>query len=261
LFADLPTTLLTLFMCVTGGLNWWDVQQLLLDISFVYASIFVLFVLVALLAAMNVITAIFVTDAVQMAMLVSDVKVQQQMEENRQYLQHLNDLFRQIDTQDVGRITLDDFMEQMKLEEVRNNFTLLGLDVADAVAFFKCLDTDHSVELEIDEFVMGCMRFRGNAGNVNLECSVIEATQLILKSMTRLKRIQEKVALIEGLLEHVFFTRGISDTPSDLKALQSGQRYRAPLPDSDETSDSVTLEAHQDEEPPAEHVGPAIFDR
>ena len=86
-FSDLPMTLLTLFMCITGGINWWEVQQLFLDMSLAYALVFVLFVLVTLLAAMNVITGIFVTDAVQMARLDSEMKVQQEMDENRYYLQ------------------------------------------------------------------------------------------------------------------------------------------------------------------------------
>jgi len=261
LFADLPMTLLTLFMCITGGLNWWDVQQLLLKMSVVYACIFVFFVLVALLAAMNVITAIFVTDAVQMAMLDSDVKVQQQLEENQQYLQKISDLFRQIDANDVGRITLDDFMEQMKREEVRMNFALLGLDVADSEAFFKLLDVDHSVELEIDEFVMGCMRFRGNA---NLECSVLEAKQLMVKSMSRLKRIQAKVALIEDLMENLCLTHEVREPVPVVKARQrtcSDEVFRPPAWASDETSVSFTLGAHADDPPSmTPHVDAPIFD-
>ena len=205
-FPDLPMTLLTLFMSITGGINWWEVQQLFLDMSLAYALVFVLFVLVTLLAAMNVITGIFVTDAVQMARLDSEMQVQQEMDENRHHLQNLRDLFQQMDAHDHGTITLEDFTTQMERQEVRMNFAMLGLDVSDAVAFFKLLDVDGSVELEIDEFVMGCMRFRGNRSNVNLECSVLEAKQLMVKSLTRQKRIQQKLSFIESVLENIWNT-------------------------------------------------------
>ena len=81
------------------------------------------------------------------------------------YLRNLNELFHQMDTNLTGSITLDDFMEQMNQEDVKLNFAMLGLDATDAVSFFSLLDVDGRVELEIDEFVMGCMRFRGNSSN------------------------------------------------------------------------------------------------
>jgi len=191
-FPTLLMTLLTLFMCITGGVNWWEVQRLLLDISVAYALLFILFVLVTVLAAMNVITGIFVNDAVEMASLDSDNKVQQEMDQNRHYLQKLLELFQKIDTTHRGSITLETFLQQMQQEEVKLNFAMLGLDVSDPMAFFSLLDVDGSVELEIDEFVMGCMRFRNNPGNVNLECSVLEAKQLMVKSLARQKRIQDR---------------------------------------------------------------------
>ena len=202
-FSHLPMTLLTLFMCITGGINWWEVQQLFLDMSLAYAFVFVLFVLVTLLAAMNVITGIFVTDAVQMARLDSEMKVQQEMDENRYYLQNLKEFFQQMDAPEHGTITLEDFTTQMERQEVRMNSAMLGLDVSDAVAFFKLLDVDGSVELEIDEFVMGCLHFRGNPSNVNLECSVLEAKQLMVTSLTRPKRLQEKVSFIASVIENI----------------------------------------------------------
>merc|ERR1712136_369859 len=126
-----------------------------------------------------------------------------EMDENRRYLQNLRELFQQMDAHDHGTITLEDFTTQMERQEVRMNFAMLGLDVSDAVAFFKLLDVDGSVELEIDEFVMGCMRFRGNRSNVNLECSVLEAKQLMVKSLTRRKRTQQKLSFIESVLENI----------------------------------------------------------
>ena len=107
--------------------------------------------------------------------------MQQATGESRKYLRNLNELFHQIDTNHRGSITLDDFTEQMNQEDVNLNFAMLGLDATDAVSFFSLLDVDGWVELEIDEFVMGCIRFRGNSSTVNLECSILEAKQLMVK--------------------------------------------------------------------------------
>jgi len=239
-FPDLAMTLLTLFMSITGGLDWWELQEVLLDVSLVYASIFVLFQLVTVLAALNIITGIFVNDAVEMARLDSDMKVQQEMEQNRRYLKTLHELFQEIDTKKHGVITLDDFKEQMGREDVIMLFAMLGLEVSDAVSFFSLLDVDGSVELEIDEFVMGCMRFRGNPTNVNLECSVLEAKQLLVKSLTRQKRMEEKVFAIEGLVEGLCMVLGV-DLVQRRRAhrrVRRDDRRPPPLPEGDEPNPS-----------------------
>ena len=85
-----------------------------MDISSVYACVFVLFVLSMVLAALNVIIGIFVNDAVEMARLDSDIKVQLELDEHRQYLQDLTELFQEIDTKHHGSITLEEFQEQMR---------------------------------------------------------------------------------------------------------------------------------------------------
>merc|ERR1712136_557120 len=132
-----------------------------------------------------------------------------EMDENRYYLQNLRELFQQMDAHDHGTITLEDFTTQMERQEVRMNFAMLGLDVSDAVAFFKLLDVDGSVELEIDEFVMGCMRFRGNRSNVNLECSILETKQLMVKSIHRQKRVEEKFVSLEKGVDDICANLGI----------------------------------------------------
>ena len=202
-FESLPKTMLTLFMSITGGLSWWEVQLMLVDFSIFYAFLFIVFILVSVLATLNIITGIFVNDAIEMARMDTDIQVQQEMEDNRHYLQKLDQLFKEIDANNTGSISQEDFIETMEREDVRLLFTNLGLDVVDAVSFFNLLDVDGSVELEIDEFVMGCMRFRGNPTSVNLECSVLEAKQLLVKSMTRQKKTNDKVVTIAELLRSV----------------------------------------------------------
>ena len=64
-FGSLPMTILTLFMSVSGGVDYWDVLKLLLTISSGYAILFMLFIIITVLAVLNVINAIFVNDAME----------------------------------------------------------------------------------------------------------------------------------------------------------------------------------------------------
>eukprot|EP00435_Cladocopium_sp_Y103_P036245 s135_g9.t1 len=47
--------------------------------------------------------------------------------------------------------------------DVRAFFESLDLDIWDAWSFFKLLDTDGGGMVEVEEFFMGCLRFRGTA--------------------------------------------------------------------------------------------------
>merc|ERR1712209_355730 len=58
-FSSLFMTMLTLFMAVAGGIDWWDVLRLLLEIHVGYAIVMMLFVVINVLAVLNVINAIF----------------------------------------------------------------------------------------------------------------------------------------------------------------------------------------------------------
>merc|ERR1712107_821679 len=173
---------------------------------------FVLYVMVAVLVALNIITAIFVNDALEMARLDKDMHARHEVEENRAFLQTLKDVFKKIDIENKGTISSHEFSEHMERDEVKMQFVMLGLDVSDPETFFQLLDVDGSVGLEIDEFVMGCMRFRGNPSNVNMECSILESKQLLMKSITQQKRLGEKVAVLEKHMVSVCDSLGINSS-------------------------------------------------
>ena len=55
------------------------------------------------------------------------------------------------------------FEENINSDAVSSYFEALGLDVWDAWAFFKLLDSDGGGSVDVEEFFMGCLRFRGQA--------------------------------------------------------------------------------------------------
>merc|ERR1712136_361587 len=112
----------------------------------------------------NIITGIFVKEAMDMAHLDRDLKV----------------LFERIDADGGGTMSLEEFEAHMESDELRVLFSLIGLDVEDAVSFFKVLDVDGSNELQIEDFVTGCMRHKGNS-TMDLECSVMDIKKMVKK--------------------------------------------------------------------------------
>ena len=72
------------------------------------------------------------------------------------------------------------FEEKISEPAVREYFESLGLDIFDAWSFFKLLDLDAGGEVEIDEFLMGCLRLRGTARAIDAACPQANAEACVL---------------------------------------------------------------------------------
>jgi len=141
-FASMPMTVLSLWMSMSGGLSWWEIERLFLLISPSWALIFALFEAIMLLAMMNIVTGIFVNDAVEMAAM--DRELRTQTEKTRIYtlMENLKGMFRDVDTDDSGTISLEELRSYLQDEEVRTLLMMMDIEVPDCVSFFEILDVD-----------------------------------------------------------------------------------------------------------------------
>ena len=66
----------------------------------------------------------------------------------------------------------------MKRNDIAALFNLFELDVLDAISFFRLLDTDRNGGVDVDEFVMGCLRMRGHSNMIDMDISVQEIKRM-----------------------------------------------------------------------------------
>lgn len=203
-FGSLPMTLLSLFMCVAGGLSWWEIARLLLAVSPLYVLVFTFFILVIMLAALNIITGIFVNDAVEMATQDKDYVEQEERQRMGQLVGQLGKLFDKIDTDKTGSINLGEFEAALGDEAVNTTLDALGLDHTDALKIFTVLDLDGSNHLRIEEFVMGILRLKSKLSNVDMQnfmgenMAMLAENNRMVKSLTKMqKRMGERMVDIE----------------------------------------------------------------
>jgi len=190
-FNTLPQAMLSLFMSFTGGVEWWLFQQTFLNISPLYGYIFFVFMVFATLSVMNVVTSIFVSDAIDFAHQDGEIRMRGELQDSRLRWRTLKNIFVKMDTEGTGRLTLQDFTAHMEREEVRSLLSYFTLDITDAVAFFRLLDVDMSGSVDIEEFVMGCLRLRGTSNRIDMEITVQE-TKTITRDILNTVREQEE---------------------------------------------------------------------
>merc|ERR1712048_1361977 len=204
-------------MIVTGGVNWEQPIRPLMEISVGYGFVITLYVAVMVLVVLNIVTGIFVNDAVEMAQLDRDLASQAEMERTRAVLKELQKLFTELDENQSGGITKDEFEARMQNNETRHFFSALGLDVSNANEVFNLMDVDGGGELEIDEFVIGCMQLKGGAKAVDMESLMRENRRLMKRWNKDTQSLRHQVSRLEAALVPFSTLQGSGRSRSSLQ--------------------------------------------
>lgn len=167
-FANLGVATLALWECISGGMDWQDMAQPLIDdVSPMMAIVFSAYVAFSVLAMMNVITGIFVDNA----------KTYAQQDKDSYVVRHVLNLFKQSDLNEQNRIDWKVFQAKLDTRELQELFDAVDVNVADARSLFKLIDTDNSGSVSPDELMRGWIRLQGPAKALDLSLLLRESTR------------------------------------------------------------------------------------
>merc|ERR1712137_1529978 len=103
------------------------------------------------------------------------------MNRKEDILKHLVQVFRKIDDDRSGSVDYTEWESFTAKTESQALFSLLGLDVSKTKDVFKLIDWDESGEIDMDEFINGCMHLQGSAKVVDLETLLRNHKKLFAK--------------------------------------------------------------------------------
>lgn len=185
-FGSLGDSLLSLFQAVTGGFDWRDAASALMsDMHPLIAIAFCVYVAVAVLAVMNIVTGVFVDAALQSA------------REDKDYfiINNVRELFAHVKGEQAGLLTWEDFEFQLnagkKDSTVFEYFKAMDVDPSEAKGLFQLLDLDNDGSIDAEEFLSGCLRLRGPAKSMDLALLMHEV-----------RRIANHVRILENAIKH-----------------------------------------------------------
>jgi len=167
-FGTLATSLVSLFASICGGQDWQDVYLPLTRLGWAYGYIFIVYIFFVVFGVLNVVVGTFVDSAYQVSQRDRDFVVQCEVERNRKYMEDIKTFFFEADTDHSGMLTLEEFEAHLQKDKVKAYFQALQLDISQARALFMLLDTDASNEIELSEFIGGCMRMKGDAKSIDV---------------------------------------------------------------------------------------------
>jgi hypothetical protein len=160
-YGSLSRALLSLFEAFTGGADWDNlVQPLIRDIHPILGVAFAFYIAFAVFAMMNVVTGVFVESALVSARQDQDVEL----------INCLSEVFNNTDADEDndGMISREEFDRLILEAKMQPVLDAIDVAVSEAQGLFELIDVDSSGMVSKDEFMMGCLRLRGNAKAMDL---------------------------------------------------------------------------------------------
>merc|ERR1712039_779611 len=133
-----------------------------------YRFLFLIFITFAILALLNVVTAVFVGTAMQQSQADRELIVQQELQNKGEFVTLMMQVFNELDSNDSGALSLEEFEKHIDDDKIQAYLKTLEIDVSQVRTLFTLLDVDRTGEVDIDEFVGGCLRLRGGATSMDL---------------------------------------------------------------------------------------------
>eukprot|EP00746_Dinoflagellata_sp_MGD_P074396 gnl/MRDRNA2_/MRDRNA2_30055_c0_seq1.p1 gnl/MRDRNA2_/MRDRNA2_30055_c0~~gnl/MRDRNA2_/MRDRNA2_30055_c0_seq1.p1 ORF type:complete len:839 (+),score=177.60 gnl/MRDRNA2_/MRDRNA2_30055_c0_seq1:66-2582(+) len=178
-YGSVSTAVYSLFMSVSGGVDWGDVSEPLTAISSVFPVYFSFFIAVVVFTYLNVVTGIFVDNALKTAESDRDVMIQEEMSRRHAYAAEVEIVFREADSNGDGLLSYEELATHFADDRVGAWLGTLGIDSHAGHALFDMLDEDGQGFVDITDFVQGCFRLKGNARNIDVAMMQFEQRKLL----------------------------------------------------------------------------------
>mmetsp|Transcript_10479 Transcript_10479/g.23800 ORF Transcript_10479/g.23800 Transcript_10479/m.23800 type:complete len:768 (+) Transcript_10479:83-2386(+) len=180
-FGSVPKTIMTLWMSISGGLDWENAVQPLREVHWMYEPLYNLYVFFMCLGVLNVVVGWFVATTSDIAAKDRESFVNNEMSRLDQYSRKLRTFFQEADLDRSGLLSWDEFKLHLRDDRVKAYFHALELDVSQASTLFRLLDVDCSNEVSFEEFLSGCMRLKGQARSIDVNMLIYETSRVFKK--------------------------------------------------------------------------------
>merc|ERR1712187_490469 len=173
-WGKLTSSCITLVASISGGLDWMDASEPLLQIHSAYLVLYLIFVMFCVFGLMNILTGIFVANTKEVSRIDRDLVIRSQLNDRRSFANQLKNVLSSVDKDATGTISKQELVDHLTSDETGAYLKTLDVTVSDAQGVFKLLDVAGTGEVNIDEFVLSLMRFQGSARAVDVATLLYE---------------------------------------------------------------------------------------
>eukprot|EP00747_Dinoflagellata_sp_TGD_P141405 gnl/TRDRNA2_/TRDRNA2_176126_c4_seq28.p1 gnl/TRDRNA2_/TRDRNA2_176126_c4~~gnl/TRDRNA2_/TRDRNA2_176126_c4_seq28.p1 ORF type:complete len:197 (-),score=34.20 gnl/TRDRNA2_/TRDRNA2_176126_c4_seq28:74-664(-) len=152
----------------SGGKDWADVASPIAAMGESYWVHWFMYVFLMMVGVMNVVTGLFVDNAVQTSLKDRNDVIMAERDRQRKAMAALKRIFEDADVDNSKTLSWDEFKDHLKQASVQMEFEALGINVKDLKELFAILDEHGDGAVDISEFVGGLMHLKGSATSLDL---------------------------------------------------------------------------------------------
>jgi len=136
-FGSLTTSHTALFQAMSGGIQWSEMGDLLMEINFIYGMLFIAFISFTVFGAVNVVTGVFVKSTLD-----------QSRREQAASADEMGKALIACDTDLDGFVSREEFKDILKKGKLSKHLTNLDMDPLEMVGLYEAIETasDGSVQ-------------------------------------------------------------------------------------------------------------------
>merc|ERR1711879_450620 len=179
-FGTVERAMMTLYFSCSGGDDWSRYFDIICRVGSGYGVLFVFFVTFACVAVWNIITSLFLNNALQLGKPDIDTMVMEKHFQNISDARDLTDLIvDELDIGTSGRISRAELKELVKDPKFMAQTEAIGVEIRDIEMFYAMLGSiSSSDDVSVDTFVKCCMRLRGYATALDVHTLSFETQAL-----------------------------------------------------------------------------------
>jgi hypothetical protein len=192
LYGSLLRSMMTLFLTISGGLEWSKAAGPLVKLGTgtLYGIIWTAYIAFMVFGMLNVLTGIFVEQAMNAMANDKDNMIQSQLDERDSLIRTIEKVFKDSDTDGSGEVTEQEMDLLLDDPELIAYLNAIGIDHSEAKGLFTLLDDDGSGSVSIEEFVTGFLRLKGGAKAVDMVTLMYENRKIFKKINKVVQEVQ-----------------------------------------------------------------------
>ncbi|CAK9001291.1 unnamed protein product [Durusdinium trenchii] len=169
-YGTIGRSMLTLFMAISGGVDWRDAVAPLSAMSWIIDYFMGIYVFFTVFCFINVVTGIFVDNAKELGEQETLHQRAGQYLRRQRWVKEVVNLFAKMDVSSEGDLSYEEFMAEIKDERVQDCFRHLGINVENHTAdeLFELFDFDDDGKIDPFSFDQAIRQFHGTARSIDV---------------------------------------------------------------------------------------------